>query len=204
MILKKIKLSKLKETTYNPRIIDQESLNNLKKSIKEFGYIQPIIWNQKTGNVVSGHQRLKIIKEEGSVSDEIEVIVVDLDESKEKAAVLAFNRISGEWDSAKLSNLLGDIQALGNDSLDLTGFSNNEITNLLSTSEHLELPKLHYDGEIGKQTGVRLSMTFYFENKKDYDSAWSILKKTSGAEPDANKLLNLIKNKKVKNGKTKK
>jgi hypothetical protein len=203
MILKKIKLSELHEAAYNPRTIDEESLASLKKSMDEFGYIQPIIWNERSGNVVSGHQRLKIIKSEKPVPKDVEVIVVDMDDVKEKAAVISFNKISGEWNSEKLSDLLGQIQGLDDDFLGLTGFTNNEITNLLSTSVRAELPDLHYDGEVGQQTGIRPAMTFYFENQKDYDKAWALLKKPSGAEPDTNKLLEVIKDMKPYNAKTK-
>jgi hypothetical protein len=41
-------------------------------------------------------------------------------------------------------------------------------------------------------------MTFYFENQKDYDKVWTLLKKPSGAEPDTKKLLELIKSGKDK------
>lgn len=198
MILKKIKLSELHEAAYNPRTIDDESLASLKKSMDEFGYIQPIIWNEKTGNVVSGHQRLKIIKSEKPTPKEVEVIVVNMDEVKEKAAVLTFNKVGGEWDQNKLSDLLGQIQGLDDDFLGLTGFSNNEITNLLSTSVRAELPNLHYDGEVGTQVGTRPAMTFYFENQKDYDKVWAIMKKPSGAEPDTKKLLEILKDVKSK------
>jgi ParB-like chromosome segregation protein Spo0J len=194
MIIKKVKVKDLKEAAYNPRVIDADSLNDLKKSIKEFGYIQPIIWNEKTGNMISGHQRLKVLKEENSKLSEVEVVVVNLPEIKEKAAVIAFNRIQADWDSVKLSSLLNDIRKIDDDFLGLTGFSNNEITNILSTSEHINLPDLHYDGEMGNQIGIRPTLTFYFENQKDYDKVWEKLKKPSGAEPDSKKLLELVKN----------
>jgi hypothetical protein len=51
---------------------------------------------------------------------------------------------------------------------------------------------------MGAQAGVRPTMTFYFENQGEYDKAWAVLKKSSGAEPDTKKLLELIKDVKVK------
>lgn len=200
MILKKVKINDLKEAKYNPRIVDKDTLDTLRTSMKEFGYIQPIIWNEKTGNVVSGHQRLKILKETAKDGDTVEVVVVNLDNAKEKAAVIGFNKISADWDSVKLADLLGDIRGLGDDFLGMTGFSNNEITNILSSDPNMnvDLPDLHYDGEKGTQTNERPSMTFYFENQKEYDNVWKVLKKPSGAEPDSKKLLDLIKNTKEK------
>ncbi|MFI8711405.1 ParB N-terminal domain-containing protein [Brevibacillus brevis] len=55
----------------------------LKRSFQEFGYVEPLIWIEQTGNLVGGHQRFKILVEQGTT--EIEVSVVSLDEIREKA-----------------------------------------------------------------------------------------------------------------------
>ena len=81
-----IAIDKLNPAKYNPRVDLQPGdpeYEKLKRSIKEFGYVEPIIWNKRTGNVVGGHQRLKILKSEGH--KEVKVSVVDLDDNKEKA-----------------------------------------------------------------------------------------------------------------------
>jgi len=57
--------------------------------------VEPVIWNQKTGNVVGGHQRLKVLLDLGQT--EIDCVVVDLDPQREKALNLALNKIQGEW-----------------------------------------------------------------------------------------------------------
>ena len=58
--------------------------------------MEPIIWNKTTGNVVGGHQRLKVLTALGY--KEIDCVVVDLDEQREKALNVALNKISGEFD----------------------------------------------------------------------------------------------------------
>jgi ParB-like chromosome segregation protein Spo0J len=58
-----------------------------------------LVWNSRTGNLVGGHQRFKIIKEQGL--KEVEVSVVDLDANKEKALNLALNKVRGDWDNEK-------------------------------------------------------------------------------------------------------
>lgn len=66
-IIKK-KISELYPAAYNPRKDlqpDDPEYQRIKKSIDEFGYIDSIVWNKRSGNVVSGHQRLKILKELG-------------------------------------------------------------------------------------------------------------------------------------------
>ena len=68
MKIEKIEISKLNPAKYNPRKDlkpGDTEYEKLKRSILEFGYIEPIIWNKTTGNIVGGHQRSKIRKEMG-------------------------------------------------------------------------------------------------------------------------------------------
>ena len=100
MILHEIvvkKLDDLKPAPYNPRAISDEALIGLGHSIKEFGLVQPIIWNKRTGHVVGGHQRIKALQAAGET--DAQVVVVDLEESREKALNVALNSpaISGQF-----------------------------------------------------------------------------------------------------------
>ena len=110
MKLETVDIEKLKPAEYNPRKIDKKSLAGLAKSLELFGYVEPIVWNEKTGNVVGGHQRLKVLREQGK--KKIDVIKVDLDIEKEKALNVALNNqeIQGKWDKEKLLELLGEIE----------------------------------------------------------------------------------------------
>ncbi len=91
--------------------------------------VEPLVWNKRTGNLVGGHQRLKILKEMG-VKD-IEVSVVDLDDAKEKALNLALNKISGEWDYPMLKDLLQELDT-GDMDMEITGFDTKEIEDLMT------------------------------------------------------------------------
>ena len=80
MNIQKISVDKLNPAEYNPRKDlkpGDKEYEKLKRSIEEFGYVEPVIWNQKTGNVVGGHQRLKVLLDLGQT--EIDCVVVDLD-----------------------------------------------------------------------------------------------------------------------------
>ena len=113
MNLQRIEVSRMKPATYNPRVDLQPGdpeYEHIKASIEEFGYIDPIIWNERTGNIVGGHQRFKILVEQGAT--ELDVIVVNMDEEKEKAANLALNKAVGLWDEAKVKILLEDLRNL--------------------------------------------------------------------------------------------
>lgn len=106
-----VPISALNEAKYNPRKDlkpGDKEYEQIKNSIGTFGYIDPIIWNRKTGNVIGGHQRLKVLRELGV--ETVQVVEVDFDEEKEKACNIALNKISGEWDAALLSNVLDELQ----------------------------------------------------------------------------------------------
>lgn len=130
MNIQKLNIEKLKAAEYNPRKDlkpEDEEYQKIKKSILEFGYVAPVIVNSDM-TVIGGHQRLKVLKELGYT--EIECNIVDLDKNKEKALNIALNKISGEWDNAKLEELLADLKETDIE-LDLTGFSFDEVDDIL-------------------------------------------------------------------------
>ena len=86
--------------------------------------MEPVIWNQTTGRVVGGHQRLKVLMDMGMT--EVDCVVVAMDEEKEKALNIALNKISGDWDKDKLALLIADLQGADFD-VSLTGFEPAEI-----------------------------------------------------------------------------
>jgi len=127
-----LSIEKLNPAPYNPRKNlkpGDPEYDKLANSIDAFGYIEPVIWNERTGNVVGGHQRLKVLTERGETS--IECVVVDYDEDTEKAANIALNKISGDWDFAKLADLLRDLDSMNFD-MDLTGFGEDELKQMMT------------------------------------------------------------------------
>lgn len=128
MAVKKMPLDKLNPAAYNPRKDlrpGDPEYEKLKHSIETFGCVQTIVWNERTGNVVGGHQTLKVLKNLGLT--EADVSVVDLDESHEKALNIALNKISGEWDEAKLDKILSELCDDTDFDISLTGFDPDEI-----------------------------------------------------------------------------
>ena len=110
MQIEKHAVEELKAAEYNPRKDlkpGDPEYEKLKRSIQEFGYVEPVIWNRRTGRVVGGHQRLKVMKDLGYT--EVDCVVVDLEEPQEKALNIALNKISGEWDTTLLADLLRDL-----------------------------------------------------------------------------------------------
>ena len=127
--IRTVPLTQLKPAPYNPRRIDPAAMAGLEKSIARYGLVEPVIWNQRSGFVVGGHQRLKVLRNQKV--KETAVVVVDLDETDEKALNVALNspHISGEF-SYKLSDLLAEIEAA-----DTTLFAELRLDQLLAEAE---------------------------------------------------------------------
>ena len=84
MNIQKVNAAQLNPAAYNPRRDlkpGDKEYEKLKRSLEEFGFVEPVVWNETTGNVVGGHQRLKILLDLGET--EIDCSVVALDVHKE-------------------------------------------------------------------------------------------------------------------------
>ncbi len=142
MQIEKLKVEQLIPADYNPRKDlkpGDPEYYKLKRSIEQFGYVEPLIWNKTTGRVVGGHQRLKVLIDMGIT--EVDCVVVELDESREKALNIALNKISGEWDKDKLALLIADLQGADFD-VSLTGFEPAELDDLF---KDMVKDKIHDD-----------------------------------------------------------
>ena len=143
MEIESIKITDLEPASYNPRRISEEEYRKLKNSISTFGLVDPIIVNLKNMHIVGGHQRYDALcdmnMEDNEFLAELSMIRMgdvgfvfsdtDLsieDEDHEKALNLALNKISGEWDNSKLSDVISDLEESGLD-LELTGFDELEL-----------------------------------------------------------------------------
>ena len=134
MLIERKRTADLIPADYNPRKDlkpGDPEYDKLKRSMEQFGYVEPVIWNKTTGRVVGGHQRLKVLMDMGVT--EVECVVVELDEEREKALNIALNKISGDWDKDKLMLLISDLQGADFD-VSLTGFDPAEIDDLFKDS----------------------------------------------------------------------
>ena len=142
MNIKKIPISKIKPAAYNPRKDlkpGDPEYEKLLKSIDEFDCVEPLVWNKRTGNLIGGHQRLKILVARGDT--EVLCSVVDLSPEREKALNLALNKIQGDWDEWKLAVLLDELTKVPEFDVGLTGFETEEISDLLDRALTAELPQ---------------------------------------------------------------
>ena len=143
MNIKKIKIQDLRPAGYNPRKnlkpADPE-YQKIKRSIENFGYVEPIIVNQDM-TIIGGHQRVKVLQDLGQ--DEIDCVLVDLDKNQERALNIALNKIAGEWDEVALKAVMLELEAAAYD-MSLTGFDTDEFKNLMGRAD-MELPEDNYN-----------------------------------------------------------
>lgn len=154
MEIRVLPIEQINAAAYNPRDDLQPGdpeYEKLKASIESFGYVEPIVWNVRTGNMVGGHQRYKIMVNELGHT-ELTVSVVDLDDQQEKLLNLALNKVGGSWDDEALYRLLDDLQVSGAN-LALSGFDLEEFEDLAAEfavphDEDLDLPVTDDDFDV--------------------------------------------------------
>ncbi len=148
MNIKKVPVSMLKPAKYNPRKDlkpGDPAYEKIKRSMDDFGYVDPIIWNEATGNIVGGHQRFKVLKAEGA--QEITCVVVHIENpDDEKALNVVLNKATGDWEPAALADLLSELKTNGYD-LDSTGFDAVEVDDILSNVHNKDVKEDNFDIE---------------------------------------------------------
>ena len=131
--MQRMPIDRLKPAKYNPRKDlkpGDPAYEKIRRSLHDFGYVDPIVWNEVTGNIVGGHQRYKVLKAEGAT--EVDCVVVHIENPQdEKALNIALNKATGDWEPVALADLLQDLQMSGYD-LGATGFDAAEVDDLFS------------------------------------------------------------------------
>ena len=120
--MEQARIADLRPDEANPRRINAHEAEALKRSLEEYGAVEPAVVNQD-GTIIGGHMRLEAAKELGW--ETFPVVRVDLPHEKAALLNLALNRISGEWDEDKLAELLAELEHEGAD-LALSGFDTSE------------------------------------------------------------------------------
>jgi len=151
-----IPIGKLIPAPYNPRLALQPTdrrYQNLERSLREFGLVEPLIWNERTGHVVGGHARLAILKSMGVKS--VPVSVVRLTPRREKALNIVLNNMEaqGRYDPDRLADLLEELAELPE--LELTGYDQRDLADLrLEPADNLPPEVERSEVEITIETDV--------------------------------------------------
>lgn len=163
MDIRKIKISDIKIEKYNPRVDlekDSDEFKNIDKSLSTFGMLEPVVVNKNGNILISGHQRLKVLRERKV--KEVDVLFVDLDKEKEKVLNLALNKIKGIWDEEKLAKLLEELTV---DDLELAGYSEEELELLLNDiNSYIDEDLLEKETNSEPKT-FNITLVFSLDNK---------------------------------------
>ena len=164
---KLINVNELVPYVNNARTHSAEQINKIRASLREFGFVNPVIIDRDM-NVIAGHGRLAAAKAEGF--DEVPCVFIDdMTEAQKKAYILADNRMALDagWDDELLKVEMESLQDMGFD-LGLTGFDESEIADLFDidiegedddfdVEEELEKPCFSMPGDVwhlGKHTVI--------------------------------------------------
>ena len=136
LTVEEVPIDLLRPDPANPRRIGDEELEALTRSLRQFGFVQPVLARREDGTVIGGHQRLLAARRLGLAT--VPVTYLDLSIEQARLLNLALNKISGSWDEQLLAHLLADLQARPDIDLSLSGFGEDEIASLLRTIDARE------------------------------------------------------------------
>ena len=151
-----VDINKLIPYVNNARTHSPEQITKLRSSLREFGFINPVLIDREY-NVLAGHGRIAAAKEEG-IKEVPCVFVEHLSEAQKKAYILADNRMSLDagWDDELLKVEMASLQEMGFD-IGMTGFDESELADLFENDTEGEEDNFDVDAELEKpcfsQTG---------------------------------------------------
>lgn len=149
--MKLVPIGKLVPYVNNARTHSPEQINKLRSSLREFGFINPVIIDRDFG-VIAGHGRILAAKEEGIT--EVPCVFADhLTEAQKKAYIIADNRMAMDagWDEELLRVEIEALQAEAFDLL-LTGFDDKELSDLFRDDADVKEDDFDVDAELEKPT----------------------------------------------------
>jgi len=122
LVVYEVPVALLRPTEYNPRMMTEKAANDLRTSLRAFGFVEPLVINTYPGRenvVIGGHQRLRIAVEMGMAS--VPCTPQSLDEKQERELNLRLNKNTGSWDwDALASNFeLPELVLVGFDAKEL-------------------------------------------------------------------------------------
>ena len=149
-----VSIGKLIPYVNNARTHSKEQITKLRSSLREFGFVNPVIIDREF-NVIAGHGRILAAKEENI--EQVPCVFVDyLTEAQKKAYILADNRfaLDAGWDEEMLRVEMEALQGMDFD-VSLTGFDEAEIADLLSADDEAQEDDFDVDAELQAEPFVK-------------------------------------------------
>jgi hypothetical protein len=202
--------SEIKNAPYNPRFIDKHARVKLKNKIEKDGLVEALTWNERTKNLVSGHQRISILDELNETPDyNLTVCKINVSEKKEKELNVFLNNSAaqGMYDFDLLNKLFSEedisIPEFGFDDLDIKEIKGESVTESFFSGEKGAVTKEQIDKIKAartkmKETGEARDNADYmliavFQDYRSLDSFLDKLKLPKDNKYiDGNRLLDLV------------
>ena len=163
--IERIHRSQIKGAPYNPRTINDDAKRKLKDNLMRVGLLSPLVWNKRSGNLVSGHQRLSQMDTLMGTNDyHMKVAAVDLDEKTEKEQNIFFNNpdAMGDWDL----NKLGDLFKSGIE-IEATGFSLGDVKDLFGGDVLQQQDLMKLSDAVGKTHDMERASSTSIQTEHD-------------------------------------
>lgn len=143
----KVNIDKLVPYARNARTHSKDQILQLRASLREFGFVNPVIVDKQL-NIIAGHGRILAAKEEG-ITEVPCVFAEHLTEAQKRAYIIADNRLAlnAGWDAEMLSVELSDLQGSDFD-VSLLGFDEAELNKLLGGIEEIKEDEFDVDAEL--------------------------------------------------------
>lgn len=183
-----ISRDQIKNAEYNPRFMGEKEKKRLRAAIKENGLVSALTWNERTGNLVGGHQRLEQLDAlEKSGDYDLTVCVIDVDEKQEAKLNVQLNNPSmqGEWDVGKLAEMTEEFDLTMED----MGFSEVDAAYLFDGDEKFvelfETPEAQEEkGKLKQIKEARQGMGARYENDQRADFMVMVVFKDAAERAD--------------------
>jgi len=163
--LEQVNVDRLVPYARNARTHSKEQILQLRASLREFGFVNPVIVD-KDLNIIAGHGRILAAKEEG-ITEVPCVFAEHLTEAQKRAYIIADNRLalSAGWDAEMLSVEIADLQGADFD-ISLLGFDNAELNKLLSGIEDVKDDDFDVDAELKNPAITQLGDLWHLGNHR--------------------------------------
>ena len=193
MQIVEVNISELKPASYNPRKLTDEQEVTLRKSLSEFGFVDPIVVNSNPDReniIIGGHQRVKVWSGMGNKT--VPVFYIDLDLVREKELNIRLNRAVGDWDWDVLKEFFDK------DDLMAWGFTENELLQNfgLSSADMVQVDEermMVITVEAPEAPRIFARQSFYFDSLEEFDMVKAVFKGIKDGKLDTARLVELAK-----------
>ena len=161
----KVNIDKLVPYVRNARTHSKEQILQLRASLREFGFVNPVIVD-KDLNIIAGHGRILAAKEEG-ITEVPCVFAEHLTEAQKRAYIIADNRLAmnAGWDMEMLSVEISELQGVDFD-LSVLGFDEAELSKLMGDIEDVKDDDFDVDEELKKPAVTKVGDLWLLGNHR--------------------------------------